>query len=92
MIEGSFNPVIFWGAAIFGAILYITKIPSITLGIGLYLPFGITMAVFIGGMIRYIVNKVWKKQTENGTVIASGLFGGESFVGVIIAFLYLMLA
>jgi len=71
MINGSFNLMIFWAAAIIGATLYICKIPSITLGIGLYLPFGITFAVFIGGMIRFVVDKFWKKQSENGTVVAS---------------------
>lgn len=51
--------------------MYILKVPSITLGIGLYLPLGLTIAVFIGGMIRFVVDKLWKKQSENGTVIAS---------------------
>jgi len=71
MINGTFNPVIFWTAALIGASWYVSKIPSITLGIGMYLPFGISFAVFIGGVIRFIVDKLWKKQSENGMIAAS---------------------
>jgi len=92
MVAGSFNPAIFWCAAALGALLYIIKVPSTTLGIGIYLPFGISFVVFIGGAIRFIVDKLWKKQSENGIAAAAGLFGGESFTGVIIAFISLLTA
>jgi len=73
---------VFWLAATFGALLYICKVPSITLGIGVYLSFGLTLAVFIGGMIRFIVDKFFKKQSENGTVIASrGIWRREFYRG-----------
>ncbi|MCL2341948.1 MAG: OPT/YSL family transporter, partial [Firmicutes bacterium] len=55
--------------------------------IGLYLPFQISLAVFIGGAIKFIVDKFFKKQSENGLVVAAGLFGGESITGVVIAFM-----
>jgi len=87
MINGAFDPLIFWGAALVGAILYIIKVPSTTLGIGLYLPFGFSLAVFMGGAIRFFVDKFWKKRADDGTVVASGIFGGESFMGVLLAFI-----
>ena len=87
MVNGAFDPMLFWGAALVGAVLYIIKVPSTTLGIGLYLPFGFSLAMFIGGSIRFFVDKFWRKHSDNGTVAASGIFGGESLMGVIIAFI-----
>jgi uncharacterized oligopeptide transporter (OPT) family protein len=53
----------------------------------MYLPFGFSFAIFIGGMLNYLVKKLWPKQIEQGMVVASGVFGGESLTGVAIAFL-----
>jgi len=71
MVEGSFNFIMLWSAALVGAIIYIIKVPSITLGLGMYLPFGLSIPVFAGGVIRLIVDKVRPKQTENGTIVSS---------------------
>ena len=92
MISSSFDPVIFWSAAAIGASLYILKVPSTTLGIGIYLPFGMSLTIFAGGAIKFIVDKFWKKQSDNGMIVASGIFGGESLVGIIIAFIFLLTA
>jgi len=68
-------------------ILYAIDFPVITLGLGVYLPFYLSGTAFIGGVLRLIVNKFLPKFEEQsqGTIIASGLLGGESIVGVIIA-------
>jgi uncharacterized oligopeptide transporter (OPT) family protein len=57
------------------------------LGLGVYLPFYLSATAAIGGAIRFIVDKVVPKFEEDGkgTIIASGLLGGESIVGVFIA-------
>ena len=68
-------------------ILYCVNFPVITLGLGVYLPFYLSATAFIGGIIRFAVDKLVPKFEEEGkgTIIASGLLGGESIVGVIIA-------
>ena len=91
MLMGSFSPVIFWCSVAVGIGLYLVRFPATMLGIGLYLPFQISLAVFIGGAIRFVVDKFFKKQSENGIVVASGIFGGESITGVVIAFISMML-
>ena len=45
----------------------------------------ITAAAAIGGLISFIVNKVKPENNEKGTIISSGLLGGEGVTGVIIA-------
>lgn len=70
-----------------GAVLYLLKAPVITLGLGIYLPFYLSLTVAVGAAIRFIVGKikpVWV-EGEKGVVVASGLLAGESIAGVIIA-------
>jgi uncharacterized oligopeptide transporter (OPT) family protein len=70
-----------------GCVLYILNFPVMTLGLGVYLPFYLSLTAFIGGAARFIVQKFAPKFEEggNGLIIASGLLGGEAVVGVIIA-------
>ena len=86
MINGIGSPVVFGIAAGIGAILYLLGLPTATLGIGIFLPFTISSAVFLGGIIRFITDRLRGKSTdETGTVAASGLLGGEGITGVGIA-------
>ena len=68
-------------------ILYCINFPVITLGLGVYLPFYLSATAFIGGMLRFIADRFFPaiEKKNTGTIIASGLLGGESIVGVIIA-------
>jgi len=87
MINGIGSPVVFGVAAGIGAILYLLGLPTATLGIGVFLPFTISSAVFLGGIIRFVTDRMRGKSTtdETGTVAASGLLGGEGITGVGIA-------
>ena len=68
-------------------ILYCVNFPVITLGLGVYLPFYLSATAFIGGVIRFVLDRAVPsfEKEGRGTIIASGLLGGESIVGVIIA-------
>lgn len=90
MVSGLGNPLVFGIAALIGATLYIIKIPSSTLGIGMYLSFEISSVVFLGGLIRLVTDRFRKKSVENGTIAASGLLGGEGITGVTVAILKLL--
>ncbi|MDF2989161.1 MAG: putative rane protein [Eubacterium sp.] len=86
MINGIGSPVVFGVAAAIGAVLYLLGLPTATLGIGVFLPFIISASVFLGGIIRFVSDRVrGKKSVETGTVAASGLLGGEGITGVGIA-------
>lgn len=75
-----------------GALLYLLRLPSTTLGLGVYLPLSISSIVFAGGVLRVITNSIDRKKSsetyaETGSLIASGFLGGEGIVGVLIALL-----
>ncbi|MCL1880264.1 MAG: OPT/YSL family transporter [Actinomycetia bacterium] len=85
MVGGIPNLPVFLAGLAIGALAYTLKAPVITLGLGVYLPFYLTLAVAIGAAVRFVVSKIaprWSAR-EDGMVLASGLLGGESIVGVI---------
>lgn len=85
MVSGIGEPAVFITAMIGGAALYLLRVPVMTLGIGMYLPFEISVAVFLGGVIRLAVGRSRRDALETGTIAASGLLGGEGVTGVSIA-------
>lgn len=61
--------------------------------VGIYLPFGTTSGLFLGGVIAWIMQLITKKRgpeaTERahtrGTLLSSGLIAGESLTGITLA-------
>jgi hypothetical protein len=59
--------------------------------VGMYLPFGTTAAIFVGGVIRWIADSMAKARKYNeaqvtrvtniGILIASGFISGEALMG-----------
>ena len=77
----------------FGIGLIIIGAPSIMLiAVGMYLPLYVTAGIFVGGVIKSIVDRIIKKKNldqekvENtGILLSSGLIAGEAIVALIIA-------
>ena len=66
--------------------LYCLGLPSMMLGLGVYLPFYMSLSAPIGALAKVVYDRVRKTPNDdNGMVVASGLLGGESIVGVVIA-------
>jgi len=63
--------------------------------VGMYLPFGTTSAIFVGGMIRWLADTVAKRNKLNdaqmarfgntGILMASGMIAGEALMGLVTA-------
>lgn len=85
MVSGIGDPLVFGIAVLIGVLLYQLKVPTATLGIGMYLPFEISSIVFIGGLARFITDRIRSKSSHTGSIAASGLLGGEGITGVGIA-------
>ena len=84
-----------------GFVLYLLNFPAMMLGLGIYLPFYMSLTAFLGAMAKVAYDAVCKlrrkglspeaaaekekAQGETGLVVSSGLLGGESIVGVLVA-------
>ena len=72
--------------------MYLVGLPSMMFGLGVYLPFYMPLSMFVGSVLKLVFDHFARKagvdeqaEQETGIVCASGLLGGESIVGVIIA-------
>lgn len=90
-----------WALVVFGILLGITmilvQVKSVMLvAIGMYLPFGTTSAIFVGGIVRWITDTMSKRSGHNaaqrarveniGILVASGMIAGEALMGLVTAF------
>ncbi|MBN2252388.1 MAG: OPT/YSL family transporter [Kosmotogaceae bacterium] len=85
MVGGLPNTPAFFFGLMIGIIIYLMKLPGMTLGIGMYLPMEISTAAFVGGVISLIVGKIRPESKETGMIVSSGLLGGEGITGVVLA-------
>ncbi len=89
-----------WPLVVVGILLGISmimiEVKSVMLfSVGMYLPLGTTFAIFLGGIIRWVTDKLrdrrgfndaQKARVDNaGVLTASGLIAGEALCGLIIA-------
>ena len=63
------------------------RFPALGVALGLYLPFEIVTALFLGGILKYIVTKTQKNKNgdSQGLLFASGLIAGEAIIGILLA-------
>ena len=92
MVSGIPNVAAFVIGLVGGIVLYLVGLPSMMLGLGVYLPFYMTFTMFMGSVVKRLVDVVARCRgvdaavsQESGVVVASGMLGGESIVGVVIA-------
>ena len=58
------------------------------LAVGIYLPVTLAIPIFIGGLIRYFIDKKLPNRDESknkGVLLGSGFIAGEAIMGVVIA-------
>jgi putative OPT family oligopeptide transporter len=91
-----------WGLILFGmclaGALILMRAPSPTLfAVGMYLPFETTGAMFLGGCLKAVADRLARRRgiagesfDNFGSLVASGLIAGESLTGVLFAGLVLV--
>jgi putative OPT family oligopeptide transporter len=107
IIKGILNRQLPWGLVLLGVmiaiVLEMSGIPSLAFAVGVYLPLSSSSPIFIGGMIRWLVDKYLrnklksKKLTEDeivaetdkspGVLMASGYIAGGALAAIVIAIL-----
>lgn len=106
IIKGILNRKLPWGLVLLGVmiaiVLEMSGIPSLAFAVGVYLPLSSSSPIFLGGMIRWLVDKYIrvkfrdKNLTEEefvaetdkspGVLMASGYIAGGALAAVFIAF------
>ncbi len=107
IIKGILSHKLPWALVLFGVmiaiVLELSGIPSLAFAVGVYLPLGTSMPVFIGGLVRWLVDAKRRKHpdyahmTEDehiaegdkspGVLMASGYIAGGAIAGIAIAFM-----
>ena len=92
MVSGIPSVPWFAGGLAAGIGMYLAGLPSMMFGLGVYLPFYMPLSMFVGSLFKVVLDRVARargvderSEQEAGIVVASGLLGGESIVGVLIA-------
>jgi putative OPT family oligopeptide transporter len=107
IIKGILSGQLPWGLVLLGVfiaiVLELSGIPSLAFAVGVYLPISTSAPVWVGGLIRLLVDKYTRRKhagaqlTEdelvaegdksNGVLLASGYIAGGTLAGVVFAFM-----
>ncbi|HZW59751.1 MAG TPA: oligopeptide transporter, OPT family [Woeseiaceae bacterium] len=71
------------------------RFPVLAVAVGVYLPLGLSVPIFIGGVVSWLVKRrsaglseeQWTQREGLGLLVASGLITGEALMGVLVALL-----
>jgi putative OPT family oligopeptide transporter len=105
IIKGILNRQLPWGLVLLGVmiaiVLEMSGIPSLAFAVGVYLPLSSSSPIFIGGMVRWLVDKYLARKfagqnlTEEqltaegdkspGVLMASGYIAGGAIAGILVA-------
>jgi putative OPT family oligopeptide transporter len=95
VINGILTHKLPWGLILLGVFLVIgveiLGIRSLSFAVGFYIPISTTLAIFCGGLVRWLVERAAKKAGENaeesdvspGSLYASGLIAAGGIVGLL---------
>ena len=98
IVEGMMDGGLPWGLLAAGAglavLLALFRVSVMPVAIGLYLPVGLGVTMFAGGMVRLAVERMCGvRPTEGGdrgTLFSAGLVAGEGLCGIVLALLSLV--
>ena len=105
IIKGILNQELPWGLVLLGVmiaiVLEMSGIPSLAFAVGVYLPLSASSPIFIGGIVRWLVDKYLRVKHRNremseeefiaetdkspGVLMASGYIAGGALAAVLIA-------
>ena len=105
IIKGILSQELPWGLVLLGVMIAVTLelagIPSLAFAVGLYLPIFVSAPIFVGGVVRWAVDKELFKTLRNrnlsedemiaetdkspGVLLASGYIAGGALAGILVA-------
>ena len=101
VVEGVMGGTLPWGLVFCGVfvaiVIEILGLPVLPVSIGLYLPIHLSAPIFVGGMIRKLVEfqkadteeaaALKKDRVDRGLLYSSGMIAGEGLIGILLAVL-----
>jgi putative OPT family oligopeptide transporter len=96
IIKGLLSQNLPWGLVLVGVFISITLelcgIRSLSFAVGSYLPIATTAPIFVGGLVRWWVERktglAEESDISSGTLFSSGLIAGGSLAGILYAVLF----
>ncbi|HSE96674.1 MAG TPA: OPT/YSL family transporter, partial [Blastocatellia bacterium] len=107
IINGILSRKLPWGLVLLGVmisiVLEMSGIPSLAFAVGVYLPLAASSPIFVGGMVRLLVDRSMRKRLKDkdmteeelvaesdkspGVLMASGYIAGGALASIVIAFM-----
>ncbi|WP_414664666.1 OPT family oligopeptide transporter [Horticoccus sp. 23ND18S-11] len=107
IIKGILDQKLPWALVLLGVMIAVTLqlsfVPALAFAVGVYLPLAASMPIFIGGLVRWLVDRhtrrepayatmseeqfVAESDKSPGVLLASGYIAGGAIAGIVIAFL-----
>src|SRR4029453_17152095 len=96
IIKGLLSQNLPWGLVLVGVFIAITLelcgVHSLSFAVGAYLPIATTPPIFVGGLVRWFVERKTGVTSDSdlsaGTLFSSGLIAGGSLAGILYAILF----
>ena len=96
IIKGLLSQNLPWGLVLCGVsvsiVLELCGVRSLSFAVGSYLPIATTAPIFVGGLVRWFVERktgaASESEISSGTLFSSGLIAGGSIAGIVYAILY----
>jgi putative OPT family oligopeptide transporter len=105
IIKGILDHRLPWALVLLGVMIALTLelcgVPSLVFAVGVYLPISSSMPLFIGGAIRWLADRYWRRHPQRahlneeelvaesdkspGVLLSSGYIAGGAIAGIIIA-------
>lgn len=89
IMSGKLPWVMIIAGIVMGIVLFLLKLPVMTVAIGFYLPISTTSILLIGAFVRVFIEKIAKSEEDkeakisNGVSLSSGLVAGGAIIGLI---------
>jgi uncharacterized oligopeptide transporter (OPT) family protein len=100
IIDGILTQKLPWGLVLLGValalVLELCGISALPFAVGVYLPISASTPIFVGGVVRWLVERKQKPQTEAeaetgpGILFSSGLIAGGAIAGILLALTQVM--
>ena len=107
IIKGMLDRKLPWALVLFGVmtavVLELSGVSSLAFAVGVYLPFSTSTPIFIGGLLRWLIDWCRRRELRDelldevelaadsdrspGVLLASGYIAGGAIAGIIIAFM-----